>query len=565
MKYLIYCRKSTDTEDKQVLSLESQENELQRIAEAQGLQVVVVLREAMSAKSVGRPVFNKMLNMIASGKADGILCWKLDRLARNMVDGGQVMDLLQKSVIKEIRTYESIHLPSDNVLMLAVHFGMANQYIRDLSANVKRGLRAKMERGEWPNRAPLGYVNDPVTKQIAADPERSYYIKRAFELYATGSYGIVALADQLYAEGFRTLTGRKVVKSNIQNILNRTFYTGVMERDGRFFEGKHIPLISKQLYDDVRTVMSGTTRPKSQHLFFSLRGFLKCASCGCALTASFKKNHQYYYCTNGRGQCLQHKNYLREDDVFVLVADLFDSLAFTDAKIELMYRAAKEKMESENGQSTQTLNYLQKLLKSLGEREARLLDTYLTDQIPKALYDQKVGEIQHERISLTRQIREAELGQPVFTLEPIKEVFLQGSRAKTEFLEANEAKKRTIVEKLLWNLSIENKKVAQTNYKSPYHILSKADKNAPLLTMLPRRVSTARSGSLWAEQMMIGISKFLGKRTPRASHAFVNASTLSDSEPFQRMILCWGIRKRSVMVATCRYFSSTTLSSPPSR
>ena len=66
-----------------------------------------------------------MLKMIASGKADAIICWKLDRLARNMVDGGQVMDLLQKSVIQEIRTYESVHVPSDNVLMLAVHFGMA--------------------------------------------------------------------------------------------------------------------------------------------------------------------------------------------------------------------------------------------------------------------------------------------------------------------------------------------------------------------------------------------------------------------------------------------------------
>ena len=176
MKYLIYCRKSTDTEDKQVLSLKSQENELKRLAEANKLNVVGILRESMSTKSVGRPVFNRMLKMIASGKADAIICWKLDRLARNMVDGGQVMDLLQKSVIQEIRTYESVHVPSDNVLMLAVHFGMANQYIRDLSVNVKRGNRAKLDRGEWPNHAPFGYLNDKATKRIVIDPDRGRYV-----------------------------------------------------------------------------------------------------------------------------------------------------------------------------------------------------------------------------------------------------------------------------------------------------------------------------------------------------------------------------------------------------
>src|SRR3989344_667850 len=109
MKYIIYCRKSTETEDRQVLSLESQENELRRLADANNLNVAAVLKESMSAKSEGRPVFNKMLKLFASGKADGILCWKLDRLARNFIDGGKIIDHLQRSVIQEIRTYESTH------------------------------------------------------------------------------------------------------------------------------------------------------------------------------------------------------------------------------------------------------------------------------------------------------------------------------------------------------------------------------------------------------------------------------------------------------------------------
>src|ERR1035437_9170048 len=189
MKYIIYCRKSTDSEDRQILSLDAQEREVLEIANKNNLNVVKIFRESMSAKSAGRPIFEQMMKMIDTGKADAILCWKLDRLARNFVDGGKIIDSLQKSIIKEVRTYESIHLPSDNVLMIAMHFGMANQYIRDLSVNVKRGNREKLSRGEWPNHAPFGYLNDKPTKTIIVDPDRSRYVPRIFELYLTGSHG----------------------------------------------------------------------------------------------------------------------------------------------------------------------------------------------------------------------------------------------------------------------------------------------------------------------------------------------------------------------------------------
>lgn len=65
----------------------------------------------MSAKAEGRPVFKQVLDMIVKGKADGIICWKLDRPAR-MIDGGKIMDMLGKGIIKEIRTFEATHLPT---------------------------------------------------------------------------------------------------------------------------------------------------------------------------------------------------------------------------------------------------------------------------------------------------------------------------------------------------------------------------------------------------------------------------------------------------------------------
>src|ERR1035437_1537396 len=189
MKYILYCRKSTDTEDKQVLSLESQEKELTDLAEDRNLEIVQILTEKKSAKAPGRPIFNEMMAAISGGKADAILCWKIDRLTRNPVDGGRIQWLLQNNKIKCIQTFEKSYFPNDNVLLMSIEQAMANQYIRDLSVNVKRGNREKLSRGEWNNKAPFGYLNDKVNKTIIVDPIKSKHVKRIFELYITGVYG----------------------------------------------------------------------------------------------------------------------------------------------------------------------------------------------------------------------------------------------------------------------------------------------------------------------------------------------------------------------------------------
>src|SRR3989344_893903 len=185
MRYFLYARKSTDTEDKQVMSIEGQLAELQALAKTEQLNVVEVFVEKRSAKIPGRPVFNEMMNRIQKGEAQGILCWKIDRLARNPVDGGQIQWLLQNNVITHIQTHDRLYRSADNVLMMSVEFGMANQYIRDLSVNVTRGLRQKARLGIYPSTAPLGYLNDPRTRSIAIDRRKAPRTRDAFKLNAT--------------------------------------------------------------------------------------------------------------------------------------------------------------------------------------------------------------------------------------------------------------------------------------------------------------------------------------------------------------------------------------------
>ena len=132
IEYFLYARKSTESEDQQIASIDSQIEVLVDLAKREGLEIIDVLSEAQSAKAPGRPVFNRMIERINNGEAQGIICWKLDRLARNPVDGGNISWMLQRETIKHIRTYDRGYYPTDNVLMMSVEFGMANQYVRDL-------------------------------------------------------------------------------------------------------------------------------------------------------------------------------------------------------------------------------------------------------------------------------------------------------------------------------------------------------------------------------------------------------------------------------------------------
>src|SRR3989344_1558563 len=101
-----------------------------------------------------------MLDDVDAGKITVIYTWDLSRISRNPVDSGRIGWQLQNGVLKAIITPQRVYLPEDNVLLLNLEFGMANQYLRDLSKNVKRGLQNKLRNGWRPGEAPEGYIND---------------------------------------------------------------------------------------------------------------------------------------------------------------------------------------------------------------------------------------------------------------------------------------------------------------------------------------------------------------------------------------------------------------------
>ena len=173
IKYFLYVRKSTDDTTHQVMSLPAQINELREFAKREHLFIYETLEESQSAKLPGRPVFNQMLDRLERGEANGILCWDIDRLYRNPIDEGLTRWLLQNSVIVSIRTPTRQFFPDDAGLLMGVEGGRATDYIIRLSKNIRRGVKEKLRRGEWPgSNKPLGYIYDHRLRNIVPDTRR---------------------------------------------------------------------------------------------------------------------------------------------------------------------------------------------------------------------------------------------------------------------------------------------------------------------------------------------------------------------------------------------------------
>ena len=302
LEYFIYCRKSSEAEDRQVLSIESQTRELEQLAAKLNLPVAEILTESKSAKDPGRPVFNQMMQRLYRGEAAGIICWKLDRLARNPVDGGSIIWAIKQHGIKVMTQAQSYAREDDNIILMYIEFGMAQKYVDDLSKNVKRGLKTKIENGWYPGVAPAGYLNNTnkLTGEntLIKDPERFALIRRMWDLMLTGLHTpptILEIANTQW--GFRTrptrkMGGRTLCRSAIYKIFNKPFYYGWFEYPkgtGRHYRGKHEPMITEAEFDQVQALLHRKGNPRTQsHPEFAFTGIIRCGDCGQMVIAEEK-------------------------------------------------------------------------------------------------------------------------------------------------------------------------------------------------------------------------------------------------------------------------------------
>src|SRR3989344_3981969 len=424
MKYIIYARKSTEDEDRQILSIEAQLFELREFAAKEKLETVASFQEAKTAKEPGRIKFAEMLSFLEQGKADGIISWHPDRLARNSVDGGKIIHFVDRGLIRSLKFPCFWFEPTpQGLFMLNIAFGQSKYFVDNLRENVKRGLRQKIRNGVWPSWAPVGYCNNPKTRVIDVDTEKAPKVKKVFEMYATGAYPLNSLANWCEKKKLLTNAGNKISLSNVQHILQNPFYIGLMRYKGEVFEGTHEPLISKKLFDKCQEVMEkrGKVRPDRKHNFAFL-GLMKCALCGCSITAQYAKGnggiYTYYRCTKKRGAC--QEKYLGENQLVEQIKNFLQKVSLSSQDTEKVLAALDMEEKRAKEQAKGEVINLKNQLSQVETKLQKLLDAYLDDAFTQKEYTAKKDILISQKVALNEKITDFEQ-KGLSWLEPARE------------------------------------------------------------------------------------------------------------------------------------------------
>ncbi len=340
MKAVLYARKSTESEDRQVQSIDDQIRIMKEVARDEGLQIIEVLSESKSAKAPGvRPVFKQMMRDIEDGKYDVILAWDTSRLSRNPKDGGDLQWLLDSGVLAGIRTHEKWYRDNDE-LLFTIENSMNSRFIKELKVKVTRGMDSKASKGDYPGMAPVGYINDRLARKIIKDPIMFDRVAELWRKALTGTYTVAELTriadEELMIRTTQTKKrgGVPLCHNGVRSLLKNPFYMGKFKWGGKIYSGNHPPMISESQFEQMQKVLDPkhATRPKTEPYQFLLRGLIRCSECGYAIVTERKfkdlkdgTTREYHYChCSGRKRgvkCKNHEIYIREEDLIKQIKD----------------------------------------------------------------------------------------------------------------------------------------------------------------------------------------------------------------------------------------------------
>ena len=433
-KYFLYARKSTEDDDKQIMSIEAQLFELREFARKENLEILSEFQESKSAKTPGRTVFGEMMAKIEEIGDVGVLAWHPDRLARNSVDGGRVIYAVDTSKIVSLRFPTFWFEPTpQGLFMLQVAFGQSKYYSDNLSENVKRGVRQKLRRGEWLNLAPLGYVNNPRTRNIEPDEVKARAIKKAFEEYKTGNHTYVSLAQFLADLDVTTRSGKPLAKVSVKKLLTNRAYLGFVKYGDEWFDGNFAPLISPQLFADVQKVLQSRERPRKRKVKhdFPFTGLFRCGECASMISAQWTTNrhgtkYRYYRCSKKSGRCGQ--SYLQEKDLVSQLKARLQTISLPDSYTAWMLEQVRVWEREEIGVSQSESQNLSAKLKASEARMNKLVSTYLDGDIPKEIYLKQKDALMRSSLALQAEKKDCDGGRNKW-VEPLREWILDTKQA----------------------------------------------------------------------------------------------------------------------------------------
>lgn len=464
-KAVIYARVSSKDQEIEGFSIPAQLKILHEYASKNGYQIVGEFTDVETAKKTGRTQFNKMLDLIKENSSiKHILVEKTDRLTRNMSDYALIDKLTSQTditihLVKENSTL-SRESRSNEKFIFGIKALMAKNYIDNLSEEVKKGMQEKAAQGTYPSSAPYGYLNAKVEgkKAIVIDPDAAPFVKKMFELYATGSYSLLNLRKKMLADGMIYKNGKNFYTSKIETILKNEFYTGTFEWRGKKYDNaSHEAIVSKELFQKVQSILKNPYKNKSRKGIFAYANLIKCGICGCSLTAELKKEKYIYYrCTGYKGNCRQV--YLKQEVLEKWIEYQLANLYISEQVQEIIMRSLRLSLQEK-------VEYHNKLVQQT-ERQIKFLQNRI-DQVYFDKIDKKISE-EFWQSHASKWMEEKErLSVKLLALQRADKNYLQNAniileltrKAVVLFQKQNSDQKRRLFDILVSNCSYKDEKL----------------------------------------------------------------------------------------------------------
>jgi DNA invertase Pin-like site-specific DNA recombinase len=290
-----YIRVSTK-EQADGASLDAQKDAITAFASQNNLLVTKWFEEQETASKAGRPLFEDMRQQLLRGLAEGVIIHRIDRSSRNFTDWAHI-DELSKHGTKVFFAADGLDFESTGGRLMAdIQMVLAAHYSRNLSFEVKKGLYGRIKQGQYPFRAPIGYLDNGEGQVKTVDPIKGPLVKLAFELYCSGEYSITSLTAEMARQGLNGWGGKPVVRRNIETMLRNPFYISKMLICKTLYDAVHQPLITATQFQRVKDVKANRHTKKDTKHKMVYRALLTCADCQKMLTGERQKAHIYYRC-----------------------------------------------------------------------------------------------------------------------------------------------------------------------------------------------------------------------------------------------------------------------------
>ena len=468
-----------------MLSIDSQLQELKRYAEREKLQIIETKEEARSAKSPGRPVYTELLRRIERGEADGIVAWHPDRLARNALDGGQIIHLLDIGKLTSLKfptyTFENT---SQGKFMLAIMFGQSKYYVDSLSENVRRGNRTKRERGWFPGLAPMGYLNgrsETGEKIVVPDPDRFPIMKRLWKLLLTGGYSVPQILDIATNEmGLRTpkrrrIGGNPLSVSGIYRMFSSPFYAGQLVHETQSYPGKHEPMVTLAQFERAQELLGRVDRARSKRHVFAYTGLMQCGTCGGSITAEHKINrfgsrYVYYHCTHKKRDVACREKCVEEEQIEEQILEFLNVIYLDRREVEEALAAVEEERIKEHRSDHGIKQSIERTLTSCARSLDNLTKLRYRELIGDEEFVRQRAELNREEIKLKQRLEQLETES---WIEPSRSLFFFSNRAVFWLTHGTVAEKRLILSTVGSNLAIKAKKLS-IDANEPFQILQRS-------------------------------------------------------------------------------------------